>query len=382
MQSPQRDPSKANRVLILEQLLDGRALSRIELARETGLSPATVGRLISTLLSSQLLKEVGSDQETGGRPSQLVQFDPDSRLVASVDITQDTLEGALVNLRGEVVHRELRPVSKMGPVEKAGALRAMVSHLSSLAPSGSLVAAGASVPGPVTEKGSVTLAPAVQWYNFPLAEHLDGASAVPVVIENDVNLIAYGEYFRGLGASVSSLLAIGVFQGVGAGIVENGRLWRGQGGAAGQFGRMLMDVSGLREDRKGFGQVERHLGEDALRDRALQAAIRFSDDASADSLFEKVLAGDRGSTDLFNTAMDEYAFQLVNLSAILAPEVIVFDGLFGRWSHLVIPALEERLQGNVLHPSSLRQTCLGGDAKLIGAALYALDQRGGVLELA
>lgn len=382
MKTGNQDPSSANRQRLLKDLLHTKPVSRVEVARSTGLSPATVNRLTGSLLESGLLREVGSDQATGGRPSLLVQFNPDARQILAVDITQDVIDVAHVNLAGEIGERSQQKVSDLSAGEKAIALRDLMETTIAADKAGSLIGVGVSVPGPVTDSGVVTMAPAVDWYDFPLAEFLSSHVKLPFIIENDVNLIAYGEYFKGSENQPQSLLAIGVFQGVGAGIVEHGRLWRGLGGAAGQFGRMLMEVSGLWEDRKGFGQVERRLGEEALRERARNAPVQFSDDATADPLFEAVDRGEPKAVALFNEAMDEYAFQVVNLSAILAPEVIVFDGLFGRWAHLVLPALRKRISGNVLQEPELRAAALGGDGKLVGAALYALDQGGGILALA
>ncbi len=382
MPTGSRDPAKANRSALLAELLAAGPMSRVELSRRTGLSPATTNRLTAALQESGLVQEVGSDLSTGGRPSMLVQFNPDARRILAADITQDVVETAAINLGGKIEERHSRAISGLSPEEKAEALRSSLTEALASWEGLPPVAVGVSVPGPVTDAGVVTLAPAVGWYDFPLGSKLADCCPGPIIVENDVNLIAYGEFFCGAIPEANSLLAIGVFQGVGAGIVEHGRLWRGQGGAAGQFGRMLMDVNGLREDRKGFGQVERRLGETALRDRAVEASVLFSDDASADALFDQVERGEPRAAALFSEAMDEYAFQLVNLCAIVAPEVIVFDGLFGRWSHLVIPALSERLHENVLHEPILSPSGLQGDAKLVGAALYALDAAGGILELA
>lgn len=375
-----------NRRTILEVLLDEAVHTRTAVARETGLAPATVNRQIAVLVRKGLVDEVGSDPDTGGRPSLLLKFNPASRSILALDITQDVLSVADSDLFGNLSDRDHLPVHNLGAQGKLDLLVRVVQERCAARSEESgnrpYVAVGVSVPGPVSDTGLVSLAPALDWYNQPVGDVLRDTVDAPVIVENDVNLVAYAEYWKAAVEEISALVAIGVYQGVGAGIVENGRLWRGAGGAAGQFGRILTAVSDLKSSKKGFGQVDRRLGESALLGRARDASATFSDDSTADDLFGDVARGEEPALSLFEEAMDEYAFHLANLSAIVAPDVIVFAGLFERWSDLVIPALQERLVGNVLHPPVMIRSRLKGDAKLVGAAAYALDQVGGVLSLA
>lgn len=379
-----RDLTKRNRVEILRHLVDGQTLSRVELARRTGLSPATVSRLTATMTDSGLLTEHGSDLTTGGRPSLLLRFDPTARRLLAADITPRGVSLAETDLLGRIVRRHKVTASEYDSTQSAHALvDAVADYLASRnADEPTVVAVGISVPGPVTEERVVTVAPALDWYDLDLGALIRGRLPEPLVVENDVNLIAFGEYFLGVDYRPQSLLAIATFEGVGAGIVEDGRLWRGTGGGAGQFGRMLVNQSGLRHGRHGFGQVESQLGATALHARAVRAGVFSPGQGSADELLALASSGHPEARVLFEQMMDEYAFALVNFCAAVAPQVVVFDGLLGRWSNLVLPALDARLRGNVLHEPELLPAALHGDGKLVGAALYALERRGGVLDLA
>lgn len=379
-----RDLTRRNREEILSHLVDGTTLSRVELSRRTGLSPATVNRLTAAMTESGLLTEVGSDVTTGGRPSLLLQLDPAARRLLAADITPHAVHLAETDVFGTVM---VRAIVKTEPGDSRSTadtlVDAIVEYLASRpAQSPEVVAIGISVPGPVTEDQVVTVAPALDWYDLDLGARIGGRISPAPVVENDVNLIAFGEYFRGVAYRPQSLLAIATFEGVGAGIVEDGRLWRGTGGGAGQFGRMLVNESGLHHDRRGFGQVESQLGSTALHARAIRSGVFAAGQGSADELFSLASSGHAAARMLFEQAMDEYAFALVNVCAVVAPQVVVFDGLLGRWSTLVVPALESRLRGNVLHQPELLPAALHGAGKLVGAALYALERRGGLLSLA
>lgn len=377
-----RDVSRTNSVRVLEYLREGGAVSRVDVARATVMSPATVNRLTTALLEMGLVKEAGSDDATGGRPSLMVRFNPDARLVLAVDIDEKSLDIAEVNLDGRIRNRESLDISGLTPPEKLDHMVEVIGRWISSCPAGApYVSVGISIPGPVDDGGVVTLAPALGWYGVPVRDLVEAGATIPVTVENDVNLLAYAEYSRGGWGPVRTLMAIGVFQGVGAGIVENGHLWRGIGGAAGQLGRMLVDVSGLERDREGFGQVETRLGSSALLRRAVEAEAVPPTATSPDALFRAVAEGNERAKRLLEAIADEYSLHLVNLCAIVAPDMVVFSGLFERWSSFILPMLADRLHGNVLHEPRLLPAALGMDGKLIGAGLFALDRLGGIASL-
>lgn len=344
------------------------------------MSPATVNRLTGALMRLGLVDQAGNDEATGGRPSMLVQFQPQSRFVLAMDLWEGAIEVALLDLAGQVVKRTTVPLASTDAQQKLDLLTSTVKSWTQ--EYGQLLAAiGISVPGPVTAEGVVLVAPALDWYGVDVRSPLQAVTHVPVTIENDVNLIAFAEHRHLAGSGQKTLVALAVFQGVGAGIVEEGRLWRGTLGAAGQFGRMLRDVSGLRHERHGFGHLETELGSDGILQRAINARVVSSEVDSADVVFASAQSGDFEALGMVRSVADEYAFHLVNVCAMIAPDIVVFAGLFARWSDLLIPMIEQRLEGNVIHLPELRTAELGDEGKLVGAGLYALEQAGGFMPL-
>lgn len=377
-----KDVSRSNRVRIIECLLEGNVLSRVEIARATGMSPATVNRLTTSLLTMGLVEEAGSNDNTGGRPSLMIRFNPAARAMLAADINERTLEVAEVDLDGEIGRRACVDISRLDPGAKLAVLVETVRTWSESRPEDSpYVAVGISIPGPVDMNGTVSVAPALEWYGVDVKEALTHATTAAVVVENDVNLVAYAEYFRGHWGTINSLVAIGVFEGIGAGIVENGRLWRGRGGAAAQFGRMLIDVSGLTHQRIGFGHVETRLGASAIRERAIADGIVPADEQSPDAVFRHAEAGQPDAMRFLGAIADEYAIHLANVCALVAPDLVVFAGLFDQWSSVMLPLLTARLEGNVLFLPLLAPAATGREAKLIGAGLFALHQVGGIASL-
>lgn len=378
--SSSNDVSAHNRVRVLEKIMRSGPASRVALARDLGMSPPTVNRLTSALMRIGLLEHAGSDVATGGRPSMLVSFQPRSKVILALDIWEAAIEIAVLDLAGRVLERASIPIDGTTPEEKLELLVHAIAEWDRRL-NGSLATIGVSVPGPVSGAGHVLLAPALDWYNLDVLGPIRKVTDVPAVIENDVNLIALAEYRHLDSPDHKTLVAIAVFQGVGAGIVEEGTLWRGNHGAAGQFGRMLRDVSGLRHHTRGFGHLETELGEGGILQRAIEARVVSPEVGSADAVFAAAEEGDPEALGMVETVADEYAFHLVNVCAMVAPDIVVFGGLFERWSELLLPLIAARLEGNVIHLPELRTAELGDEGKLIGAGLNALDAAGGLAAL-
>lgn len=378
-----RDLTAANRQLVLSCLLDSKAKSRVEISKMTDLAPASVNRLCKVLLDSGLVEEAGSDTSTGGRPSMLLRFNPRARRLLAVDIVSETLEAATVSLDGQILSRESIDWSGLGSEERAYRLVNYVAERVAEAADDPFVAVGVSVPGPVTEDGTVMIAPAFGWVELPLGEMLANRVDCPVLVDNDMNLYAYAEWSQVPSDIEESLVVLGVYHGIGLGIVEGGRVWRGMNGVGGQMGRMFLDMEGFTsQEHAGFGQTEEELGAGALKRKAIEAGLLAPGSPTVDPVFEAAKKGDPAALAFLEDMMLGYAFQIANFSAVIAPDTIVLGGLFERWSEVVKPILERRLEGALLQAPRLVGGRLEGNAKLIGAALYALEQQGGVLSLA
>ena len=428
----ERDVTAPNRRAVLSTLLKGERLSRIDIARHTGLAPASVNRLAAGMIDAGLIVEAGSDESTGGRPSMLLAFNPDAAQVLAFDVTPQAIEVATLNLQGQITSRSSHPTGGAQGQALADQLVQLATETVLAASQPPRFAAiGVSIPGPVDDEGVVTVAPSLGWQNLDLKAMLEKALGQPVAVENDMNLYALAEWTESDSGQEGSLAVLGVYHGIGLGIVEAGRIWRGRGGAGGQMGRMYMDPAGFAsKGHAEFRQMETLLGASALRDRAIQEGLIPKTFKTADPLFQ--LAAEAKPADLetgcapetvveqcapetvveqcapetvveqcapetkaapkapeaqaalafVEGALEGYAFQIANVSAILAPDTLVMAGLFQTWWELVIPILDQKLAGTVLHGPELVPSKLQGGAKLVGAALYALEESGGILALA
>ena len=214
----ERDVTAPNRRAVLSTLLKGERLSRIDIARHTGLAPASVNRLAAGMIDAGLIVEAGSDESTGGRPSMLLAFNPDAAQVLAFDVTPQAIEVATLNLQGQITSRSSHPTGGAQGQELADQLVQVATETVSATPQPPRFAAiGVSVPGPVDDEGVVTVAPSLGWQDLDLKAMLEQAVGQPVAVENDMNLYALAEWSQSDTGREGSLAVLGVYHGIGLG---------------------------------------------------------------------------------------------------------------------------------------------------------------------
>lgn len=363
-----------NRAAVLQAARESHGASRAELAEHTGLSVATVSRAVAALIDAGLLVEESAVGPAGGRPLGRVQVDDRAATVLAVDVADRHTTLALVDLGGAV--RESRRIESP-PTDPDARLRHTLDAVEEAwgAAERRPVAVGVAIPGPVQPDGAIDFAPALRWRGIRIGDLLRERIRVPVAVANDANLIALAESRWGAHRDASSLVALAVFEGIGSGIVEAGRVVEGSRGFAGQIGRMLLDARPIEHDDD-FGDLEAQLGAVGIARRARLDGIALDGDDPFAALFARLdAAGDPAAT-LAHRVLDEFAVAIANLCAVLDPDVVVLAGRFAPLAGAIVPQLEQRLSSRVLHVPRLVPPSTAADGALLGAAAVAIDAFG------
>ncbi len=215
--------------------------SRAEIARETHLAKATVSDLVGVLLDEGLVVELGTGVSAGGKPPTMVSLAPGSRSIVALDLSTVPFTAAIADLQGKIEHRAEATDSHTGDdaLEEVGRL---AERLISQAPS-DVIGVGVATPGIVDPDGTVRSASHLEWDEVPLASLLGARLGIPVHVANDSHVAALAEYSHGFPEG-ESLVLVRVGEGVGAGIVLDGRLYRGPGSGAGEIGHVVVDADG------------------------------------------------------------------------------------------------------------------------------------------
>lgn len=235
------DTRRHNLGLVLRTLFDGGELSRAEIGRRTLLTKVSVSDLVSELLADGLVEELERRSLPGrGKPATPYRVAPAGRAIVVLDLADPGhLRGGVVDVRGEFVHRDQRPVPSASLDAADVATFAAALAAASDSP---VLGIGIGTPGVSGGQGVIASAPRLGWRDVPLAAMVEAATSLPVVTINDADCAALAE--RRYGGAAANMLLVQLAAGVGAGVLIDGRVVRGAYGMAGEIGHVVVDPGG------------------------------------------------------------------------------------------------------------------------------------------
>ncbi|WP_232847720.1 ROK family protein [Occultella kanbiaonis] len=374
---PTAAPAGLSAVLAL--LRDGVPRSRAELVAQTGHARSTIAQRIDLLLESGLLAHGGAATSTGGRPPEIFAFAPASRIILAADIGAAHLQVAVTDLGGTILaqRREVAAIAD-GP-------EAILAHVGALGfelleevgrPRRDLVGVGVGVPGPVEHETGRPRNPPIMpgWDGADIPGVLAESFRTPVLVDNDVNLMAAGEHWR-LYADVDDLVFVKVATGIGAGIITDGRVHRGAQGAAGDLGHIAVPGGEPVPCTCGnTGCLEALASRSALR-AAWLAAGRSNEEA--DDVSTLIATGDTLALELSRRAGRDIGSVLAGTVSLLNPSVVVIGGSMAMDNPVLIEAISDVILSRslALATRDLRivRTGTGARAAVLGASRMVAD---------
>jgi glucokinase len=254
--------------------------------------------------------------------------------------------------------------------ELFAAVRALVKR--TRRPLDDLQALGIAIPGQVdTERGRVVQAGNLAgWRDIPLCDIVGRELNLPAYLDNDASTAALGEKWRGAAKRMSNFVFLALGTGVGAGVVINGRIHRGYHNAAGEVGNFLISRKALGKDRGGHGDLELRIGGPAVQE---QTHAVTGKKLKVKDTFRRA-SDDRRLRKVTERLADYLAMTVVNISALLDPEAIIFGGGGSSAGAPMIEAVRNRVEREVSIVPVLMRSTLGEDAQLHGAVFGALWQ--------
>ena len=375
---------------VLGLLRDHGPLSRAELADRLSVPRARLLAELPRLIAAGRVVEAGPAPSRGGRPSTLVDLAADLRFGA-VDL-------GVTSVRVEVLDRRLSPVASAeeaidlggGPRAVLGRIGELLGKLRGEGAYSRLDGIGLGLPGPVRFRDGVPVSPPLMpgWDGFGVRDLLAHEHGCPVVVDNDVNIMAIGEGYRGVARSVSDFLFVKVGSGIGCGVHLGGAMYRGNDGSAGDIGHIQVDPDGPVCACGNHGCLEAYFGGSALARDGLAAARSGTSPALASRLAahgvvdalavgEAAAAGDPASIALIREGGRRLGTVLAGLVSFANPSMIVIGGGVAGLGHRLLAEVRAAVYGRSLPlatgnlPIVLSE--LGGRAGVIGAGKLASD---------
>ena len=242
MPEPTRSAVPTGAGAVLHLIREGDAVTRAEIARRTGLARSTVAQRVDALLAHRLVYELGGTTSTGGRPPTALAFNhaAGTLLVADLGATHSRI--AVSDLAGTLLAEVASDLDiALGPERVLGWVHQRFGDLLREAERdpGEVHGIGIGVPGPVDFSRGVPVNPPIMpgWDGFSIPAWFAGRYDAPVLVDNDVNIMALGEH-RTHWRTAKHLLCVKVGTGIGCGIVVDGHIHRGEQGAAGDIGHI------------------------------------------------------------------------------------------------------------------------------------------------
>jgi predicted NBD/HSP70 family sugar kinase len=227
---------------MLQLIRDGDGSTRADLSALTGLARSTIAQRLEQLRGQGLLRELGESDSTGGRPPMMFAFNEDAGVALAADLGATHSRLAVTNLGGTVLAEDSGDMAIAAGPERVldwvdDRFHALLREIGR--DDADVRGIGIGVPGPVEHATGRPRNPPIMpgWDGYPIPERFADRYRVPVLVDNDVNIMALGEHWTNW-RQVDHLLFIKVATGIGCGIVVDGRIHRGAEGAAGDIGHI------------------------------------------------------------------------------------------------------------------------------------------------
>ena len=251
---------------------------------------------------------------------------------------------------------------------------------------------GAGCAGPLDSEAGIIYAPPNLhcWDDFPLKKRLEDYFGVPAAVDNDANAAALGEQRFGAGLGYSHILYITASTGIGAGLVLDGRIYRGADYGAGEFGHIVVARNGPRCNCGGIGCLEALASGTAIAKRARREIKRAPEslltkmranrgaDVSAEDVFAAARRGDALAGKIVRDAAEYLGLGIVSVIHLLNPEIIIIGGGMARAGKLLFDpvrrTIAERAQKHLAQNVRIVRAKLGGKAGIYGSLADALDR--------
>ncbi|PWU68521.1 MULTISPECIES: ROK family glucokinase [Gracilibacillus] len=317
-------------------------------------------------------------------------------VLIGVDIGGTTVKIALISTKGEMITKWEIPtiLSNAGENVPRHIWNAIKEKLQDLKISKDrCIGMGVGAPGFIEpETGSIAIAVNIGWRNFPLKDILEELSELPVFIDNDANIAALGENWKGSGNQVHNMLAVTLGTGVGGGIISNRKIISGANGTGGEIGHITVvqengapcncGRSGCLETVASATGIVRQAKEWINLGKAplLEAKWKENGELTTKDIFEAVASGDQPAKQLIDQIMDVLGFSLANIAVTTNPAKIVIGGGVSKAGNVLLDPLIEAFRRYAL--PRISEACeiviaqLGNDAGVYGGAYLVLQNQG------
>lgn len=358
-----------NRALLLNYIRH-KPVSRAELAKITGLTKPAVTAIINELIHEGIVCEIGTGKTAKGRYPVLLDIVPDYRFSIGVLLNRKRAAVCISDLKCKVIDFIDSSISEYHSATQlftwlTRSIKTLIEK--NKLTYDKLLGIGVSSPGPLDYKAGIILNPPNLniLHNLPVVQMLKNEFKLPVCLENNAVLLGLAEYYNGCMNSFSNAIFITISYGIGSVIIENGTVYRGKSGYAGELGHISVNINGEKCPCGNIGCLELY---------ASPAAIEREFGYSQDDFWrviEAAYSGDRHCLEILDYEASYLSAGIVNAVNLLDIEAVILHGVINYRPELFISKLDklikERSFISKAHNIEILTSTIKGDADLISS---------------
>jgi glucokinase-like ROK family protein len=392
---PQRYHISNSEKILVDLVRKYGGFSKSDLVNFTEYSRTKITSCIDSLLEKSMLKINTITEYTGGRRSRKYSLNGEFGLFAGIDIGATSIDLGIADFSSRLLARHSEPASvKDGPIRILGKVCSLLEQMldeNGLHPE-RLHGIGVGVPGPVDFSLGTLVSPPIMpgWDRFPIIQTIQQwFPSSNVVVDNDVNVMALGEMYQGSGLGVNNLIFVKIGTGIGAGIICEGKIYRGSNGCAGDIGHICVDKNGPLCHCGNKGCLEAVAAGPAIAMRSLTAAQagkspllmkyyeRNGNCLRAEDIGDAAREGDPLAIEIVRQSGQYIGDVLAGLVNFYNPGIIVIGGGVSNLGDLLLSSIRQSVLNRSL-PLATRELLIvfskmGADAGVSGAINLILD---------
>ncbi|WP_186575969.1 ROK family transcriptional regulator [Aquibacillus kalidii] len=352
-----------NKSIILNEIRKNGPISRAQLAKDIKLTPPTVGSIVKELIEQGIVKESEQGTSQGGRKPTMLVINNEEFYIIGIDAGPSDLEFILSDLAGNIVTHVITEI-ELG-ITKEKFLSDLKQGITEILNKHStieekIIGIGVAMHGVVdVDTGTSLFAPILNLRDIPIKEELEKEFNFTIKVENDARSLALAELWFGLDSDVSSMIAVNIGRGIGAGIIINGKLYRGENNIAGEIGHMTIDINGekcqcgnngcLQTVASGPAIIDKVKSELAKGTESMIGSLIDSDfPLSGELVHRAALQGDELAIKVLHDTGRFLGVGLTNLIHVFNPSKIIIGGGVSKAGNFILDPLKQTIAVSAL----------------------------------
>lgn len=362
-----------NRKLIIDELKKNPRQSRADIAKKTKLSRPCVSELVREMIEEGLIIEVGVGTSTGGKRPIMLEYNVKSNFVIGAMIEDSSLSVILADMQGDWIATTTKefyiPTDGYYITNLIAEAVKQLLHENSISQK-DILGMAIGIPGITLEMDrKIGYTPGVDWKDISLEDEMKERLGFPIKVDNDVNLMTIGEFYRGNETNAKDIVYLFAGNGVGSGIIIDGKFYRGFHNAAGEIGHMI--IGNQMNKIPNMGVFETNYGLLGIREKIKQHGLESN---FSNSLIEYLQTHESETAkSLLDDILFHWATAVINLSSILDPQLVILAGEMSKLNATSFEKFKSIVEEYLPKSPKIKITSLGSKAGLHGTVHLALE---------